>query len=266
MIELITGRAGKAHVDSEDIGAFNAGFMGKGSYILDGCEVTTPTANSVQISAGGFVVEGRFVRVTGAGETVSLDSGASSYKRMDLLVAHYKRLSDQTESVVFKIVKGTPVDSSQTPEAPSVPSASILEGNADVQVPFAQILIDGITPKLDKMLVEKWGEIKEYKPRNTYGSCNITIYKYKRIAIMNGTISGITDTELWTDKPIAHIDNKEFLPAMFSKGGGMVGNQWWNKTVPVGPEVNEKGDIALSYKLGDKVVSGNFFIIYFTKQ
>ena len=153
MIELITGRAAKAHIDSADIGAFNAGFLGKGSYILDGCKVTTPTANSVNIAAGGFVIEGRYVRVTGAGETVSLDSGASSYKRMDLLVAHYKRLSDDTESVVFEIVKGKPVDSSQTPKAPTVPTASILDGNADVEVPFAQILIDGLAPKLDKMLV-----------------------------------------------------------------------------------------------------------------
>lgn len=262
-IELITGHAGKPHVSSDDQGAFLAAAFGKDSYVLDGLDTTVQDANTVSITQGNALIQGRHVRVFGAPTEVKIASGQVGQKRYDIIYWHYTKNPEGIESIELLVERGTA--SADSPQIPSVTKGNILSGSEDVQVPFAQILIDGITPKLDKMLVEKWGEIKEYQPRNTYGSCNITIYKYKRIAIMNGTISGITDTELWTDKPIAHIDNKEFLPAILSKGGGTIGNQWWNKTVPVGPEVNEKGDIALSYKLGDKVVSGNFFIIYFTK-
>lgn len=156
MIELITGHAGKAHVGSSDIGAFNASVFGKGCYILDGCEVTAPTANTVKISAGNLLLEGRHVRITGAGETVNIDSGASSYKRIDTLIAHYKRALEGVESLTFEVVKGIPVKSNLTPAAPNVPTSSILEESSDVQIPIAKILVDGLTPKIEKIVVNKW--------------------------------------------------------------------------------------------------------------
>lgn len=159
-IELITGRAGKAHIGSEDDRAYHAYTNGEGRYILNGGTANIESANNVHIDPVEFLVDGAHVRVTSAGEDVAIENGAASYKRIDVIALHYTRTGNEDnyiESVEFAVVKGANVELGSTPQVPSMPkSGTILTGANDVYVPVYSLLIDGLTPKNLTMLLEKY--------------------------------------------------------------------------------------------------------------
>lgn len=157
-IEIITGRAGKPHVNSEDVRAYQAYTAGPGRYVLHGGKCTMTSANNAHIAPGEILVDGTHVRVTGTGEDVQIDNGASSYKRVDIVALHYEVTGSGesiVESVEFTVVKGTPAGSS--PEDPDMPTdTSILDGPQETYIPYARILIDGLAPQDPEMLVEQY--------------------------------------------------------------------------------------------------------------
>lgn len=145
-IELITGRAGTAHIDSSDIGAYQAYTVGAGVYILHGMEATLTDANHVKVSAGEAMGEGRHFRVKGTGETVTIDNGQGGFKRIDVIAAHYTRNSSGIESVSLVCVKGTPT--AGTPTQPAMPNAGkVLEEATDAYWPLYSVMIDGVAPQ-----------------------------------------------------------------------------------------------------------------------
>ncbi len=142
-IELVTGKAGVPHVDSEDVGAFNAYSLGSGAYIMSGCEVMAKSANIVSISAGEILWEGRHIRVKGSGESLAVDNGQTGYNRRDLITLNYAKDSSGIENVSFKVVKGTPTTG--TAADPSVKVGSILAGDTSAVIPFARITLSGLS-------------------------------------------------------------------------------------------------------------------------
>lgn len=145
-IELITGRAGTAHVDSSDIGEFNAYAFGSGIYILNGCAATVSSVNGVKIGAGNVLAEGRHFRIIGTGEKLDIDNGQNNYKRIDVVAAHYTRNASGIESVALVLVKGTPT--TVTPAQPAMPnSGKVLDGATEAYWPLYAITIDGLTPQ-----------------------------------------------------------------------------------------------------------------------
>lgn len=152
-IELITGRAGEAHVDSADVRAYQAYTAGPGTYRLHGADASMETANSVLIKPGEILAEGCHIRVTGEGERVTIDNGNSNYSRIDLVCLHYTATGagdSLRESMVFTVVKGTPATSE--PAEPDLPgSGSVLDGSNDVYIPFARVTLDGLTPSVEEL-------------------------------------------------------------------------------------------------------------------
>ena len=142
-IELVTGKAGVPHVDSEDVGAFNAYSLGSGAYIMSGCKVTAKSANSINIAAGEILWEGRHIRVKGSGESLAVDNGQTGYNRRDLITLNYDKDSNGIESASFKIVKGTATTG--TAANPSVKVGSILAGDTSAVIPFARITLSGLS-------------------------------------------------------------------------------------------------------------------------
>lgn len=142
-IELVTGKAGVPHVDSEDVGAFNAHSLGSGAYILDGCEVSAKSANSINIAAGEILWEGRHIRVKGSGESLPIDNGQTGYNRRDLITLNYAKDPNGIESVSFKVVKGTATTG--TAADPSVKVGSILAGDTSAVIPLARIALSGLS-------------------------------------------------------------------------------------------------------------------------
>lgn len=156
-VELITGHAAAPHVSSDDAGAFNKAVFGSGSYILDGCAVTIESANSASIAPGNMLLEGRHVRISNPHTVAGIQNGASGYKRVDTIAAHYHKEPSGVESIEFKVVKGTPTQGE--PVAPKMPGSTTGIGTLnDVYIPVANIRLDNLTPSVEGVLFQKWAQ------------------------------------------------------------------------------------------------------------
>lgn len=154
-IELITGRYGTAHIGSEDVRAYQAYTAGSGRYVLHGGGASIQSANDIHVNPAEILIDGAHVRITGTGEDVTIDNGASSYKRVDIIALHYKMTGDgdtAVESVTLDVVKGTPADSD--PQDPNMPATgNILDNVSETYVPYVRVLIDGLTPQTPTVLL-----------------------------------------------------------------------------------------------------------------
>lgn len=137
-IDLVDGRAGKPHIDGDDLGDFKAGVCGTAGYVL--CmggvlEATQDDANHVTIGTGAMVMpgSGRHVRVTSP-EQVTVTSGTQGQKRRDLIVMRADT-GGSVESASLVCVRGTPV-SYGTPADPAV---------EDGDLPLYRVELDGAT-------------------------------------------------------------------------------------------------------------------------
>lgn len=154
-LELITGRYGTAHIGSEDVRAYQAYTAGSGRYVLHGGGATIQSANDVHLNPAEILIDGAHVRITGQGEDVTLENGASSYNRVDIVALHYLMTGSgdaAVESITLEVVKGTP--SELTPSDPSMPaSGSILDNVSETYVPYVRVLIQGLTPQEPEVLL-----------------------------------------------------------------------------------------------------------------
>lgn len=150
MAELITGRGGTDHVDSEDFGAFNAVTLGDGTYILSGCSMAMKTATTLHIAAGELLMQGRHVRIKGAGEDVDVAVGTTGYNRNDIVALHYKQKGG-IESVSVEVVAGTPTTGAASD--PELGGGSILNGDAEAYAAIARVPIAGLAPSEPVVLV-----------------------------------------------------------------------------------------------------------------
>ena len=146
--ELITGSAGVEHISSADAGSMYASVFGPGRYAVNqgaDLEATLVDANTVQIATGAGFIDGRYWRITSA-ETVSIDSGAQSVNRMDLIGVKYLYNSGTgVESAELAVVKGTAT--SGTPSAPTYTDGDITAGATQAFFPLYSVTITGVTPE-----------------------------------------------------------------------------------------------------------------------
>ena len=143
--ELITGFAGKPHVGSDDMGAFQAGILGTGSYVLQTgqqLKATVSSANKVTIGTGDLVMNGRHVRMATATD-LTIQNGTQGQKRNDLIVCRYSKASDGKETATLTVVKGTATTG--TPADPSYNKTSILDGASVSDMPLYRIPITNLS-------------------------------------------------------------------------------------------------------------------------
>lgn len=157
-VELVTGKAGVPHISSEDIGAYQAATIGSGVIQLENPTGTFPVAalqdaNRVVIPPMNLLIDGRYIRVTTA-ETVTITSGATGYRRRDLICLRYTRdASTGVEQVAFTALKGQ-TTSGTTLTSPTV-SGRIIHGATTATYAIAAVDLDGITPNQPVMLTHK---------------------------------------------------------------------------------------------------------------
>lgn len=217
-IELVTGKAGVPHVDSEDVGAFNAHSLGSGAYIMDGCEVTAKSANIVSISAGEILWEGRHIRVKGSGESLAVDNGQTGYNRRDLITLNYAKDPNGIESASFKVVKGTATTG--TAADPSVKVGSILAGDTSAVIPFARITLSGLSVAAPTVLLGSLPSLVSL--RDSVSQVNSAISKSTGWTYLAGSSAEVSQTtgyvryrvnrfnvELDIDYPIADASDKK---------------------------------------------------------
>ena len=162
-IELITGRAGTPHVDSSDMRALYAEIVGRTRYLLNdyGMGVAEmESVNDCHLLPAELLVDGAHVRITGEGETVTIENGSSSYDRVDVIALHYVSTGDgnsRVESISVEVVKGTPVDTGGDAQDPTMPSgsATILDGSSDVYIPYVRVKLVGLIPQDPELMLNK---------------------------------------------------------------------------------------------------------------
>ena len=150
--ELITGQGSTDHINSEDIGAYQARTFGTGCYVLHGCECTIVDSNTVRVAEGELLIEGRHVRVKGS-EDLTIRSGAAGYKRNDLIVVSYTKDQDNIEDAPLAVVPGTATEG--TASDPSHVQGSILDGDVAAEHPLYRVPIDGLSVGEPVLLMER---------------------------------------------------------------------------------------------------------------
>lgn len=154
--ELITGHAGRNHVDSADMGEAFAGIVGKGRYILDtgeGMACTMSDSNTLTVGTGSMLMDGRIVRNETAA-TFKIANGTQGQYRHDLACLRYTldRSNDSIESVEQVVLQGTPATTASEAKDPEYEAGDILSGDLSATVPIARVKLDNLTPTCEAML------------------------------------------------------------------------------------------------------------------
>ena len=211
-IELVDGRAGKPHINGDDLGDFKAGILGDEGYVFDRGNTLAATlndANSVTIDTGSGImpISGRHFRVTSP-ENATITSGTQGQNRNDLIVLRPTTATDDTtvESVAVVVLRGTPTDGSAAdPETEDtdlvlyriqLTGVSVADPIAlfSVMVPYNKFR-DSISP--DSHLT-------------SWGSSEVLFEKSDGIVVCSGQVE--TTISAWTNKLICNIP-EGFRPA-----------------------------------------------------
>ena len=145
-IELVDGKAGTAHISSEDKAIIHQAKFSKSDVVFDWgdafkCSMSSP--NRATIGTGCASIQGLDWHITAA-ESVTISNGSQGMKRNDIIAAHYHRDSKTgNELVNLTVLKGTP--NATTAADPTIPSGKILSGAVDAYMPLWRIPLDGIT-------------------------------------------------------------------------------------------------------------------------
>lgn len=145
-IELVDGKAGVAHISSEDKAIIHQAKFSKSDVVFDWgdafkCSMSSP--NRATIGTGCASIQGLDWHITSA-ESVTISNGSQGVKRNDIICAHYHRDSKTgNELVELTVLKGTP--NATTAADPTIPSGKILSGAVDAYMPLWRIPLDGIT-------------------------------------------------------------------------------------------------------------------------
>ena len=145
-IELVDGKAGVAHISSEDKAIIHQAKFSKSDVVFDwgdAYKCSMSSSNRATIGTGCASIQGLDWHITAA-ESVTISNGSQGMKRNDLICAHYHRnASNGNENVELTVLKGSP--NATAAADPEVPSGKILSGAVDAYMPLWRIPLDGIT-------------------------------------------------------------------------------------------------------------------------
>ena len=145
-IELVDGKAGVAHISSEDKAIIHQAKFSKSDVVFDwgdAFKCSMSSSNRATIGTGCASIQGLDWHITSA-ESVTISNGSQGMKRNDLICAHYNRNPKTgNELVELVVLKGSP--NATAAADPKVPSGKILSGAVDAYMPLWRIPLDGIT-------------------------------------------------------------------------------------------------------------------------
>ena len=145
-IHIVTGYAGKEHVTSADAGSMNAGIVGTGRYVMQTAEqfaAEIVSNNLIKVKSGDLMNQGRHMRIdVNDYEEVTIQNGAQSVFRNDLIVARYKKdPSTLIETTELAVIKGT---AGATATDPTYTSGDILAGATQDDFPLYRVSLNGL--------------------------------------------------------------------------------------------------------------------------
>lgn len=145
-IELVDGKAGTAHISSEDKAIVHQAKFSKSDVVFDwgdAFKCSMSSSNRATVGTGCASIQGLDWHITAA-ESVTISNGSQGMKRNDIICAHYHRDSSTgVEKVDLIVLKGSP--NATAAADPTIPSGKILSGAVDAYMPLWRIPLDGIT-------------------------------------------------------------------------------------------------------------------------
>ncbi|KAB7462142.1 hypothetical protein GBA80_08885 [Bifidobacterium catenulatum] len=145
-IELVDGKAGVAHISSEDKAIIHQAKFSTSDVVYDWGDVfkcSMSSSNRATVGTGCASIQGLDWHITSA-ESVTISNGSQGMKRNDIICAHYHRDSKTgNENVALTVLKGSP--NATTAADPTIPSGKILSGAVDAYMPLWRIPLNGIT-------------------------------------------------------------------------------------------------------------------------
>ena len=145
-IELVDGKAGVAHISSEDKAIIHQAKFSKSDVVYDWGDTfkcSMSSSNRATIGTGCASIQGLDWHITAA-ESVTISNGSQGMKRNDIICAHYNRNPKTgNELVELVVLKGSP--NATAAADPTIPSGKILSGAVDAYMPLWRIPLDGIT-------------------------------------------------------------------------------------------------------------------------
>ena len=145
-IELVDGKAGVAHISSEDKAIIHQAKFSKSDVVFDwgdSFKCSMSSSNRATIGTGCASIQGLDWHITSA-ESVTISNGSQGMKRNDLICVHYNRNPKTgNELVELVVLKGSP--NATAAADPTIPSGKILSGAVDAYMPLWRIPLDGIT-------------------------------------------------------------------------------------------------------------------------
>lgn len=191
-IELVDGKAGVAHISSEDKAIIHQAKFSKSDVVYDwgdAFECSMSSSNRATIGTGCASIQGLDWHITPA-ESVTISSGSQGMKRNDIICAHYHRDSTSgIETVELVVLKGSP--NATAAADPTIPSGKILFGAGDAYMPLWRIPLDGITVGTPVRLFTPKGALwdsvtQQWKP--PYTNDILTLCRVGRVVTINGNI------------------------------------------------------------------------------
>ena len=191
-IELVDGKAGVAHISSEDKAIIHQAKFSKSDVVFDwgdAFKCSMSSSNRATVGTGCASIQGLDWHITAA-ESVTISNGSQGMKRNDLICAHYNRNPKTgNELVELTVLKGSP--NATAAADPKVPSGKILSGAADAYMPLWRIPLDGITVGTPVRLFTPRGALwdsvtQQWKP--PYTSDSLTLCRVGRIVTINGNV------------------------------------------------------------------------------
>lgn len=220
-IELVDGKAGTAHISSEDKAIIHQAKFGAGDMVFewgDAMSCTMQSANKAVIGTGCASIQGLDWHITNP-ETVTIQSGSSGKSRNDIICAHYHReMSTGVEKVELVAFKGVPSNGAAVD--PTIPSAKILNGAADAYMPLWRIPLTGITAGTPVRLFNKryalWDSV------TLYDGEGFTVIKTGTLIFVK--FSGTIGAGSWDAKQCKYVLPREYWPPVEVNGMCCVSN------------------------------------------
>ena len=145
-IELVDGKAGVAHISSEDKAIIHQAKFSKSDVVYDwgdAFKCSMSSSNRATIGTGCASIQGLDWHITAA-ESVTISNGSQGMKRNDIICAHYHRDSTSgIETVELVVLKGSP--NATAAADPTIPAGKILFGAVDAYMPLWRVPLNGIT-------------------------------------------------------------------------------------------------------------------------
>lgn len=167
-ITIYTPASADPHITADDDAFIYQSPYSVKSGIMGDLTCTKVDNNTVRLSSGGVMNRGHVLRIPdGEQLDLTVDSGASGYKRYDSVVAEFvKGGGEDADTFELKIVKGTP--STGTPAAPTLIHSNLLNKGEKNQVELFRIYINEVSLSTITQPLDTLPTI----PKITYGTAN----------------------------------------------------------------------------------------------